>query len=123
MEIKASEFPNKIADPPLYMSVWNQPLVVEFFQDECQTCADLVWQEVAEVTHDVIIASYDCTENWTSGQICTDMKIKHTPEIVYIEPGKDARLGPRYNMLDGEFTVERFSKWLNSVRTAPASET
>ena len=91
MEIKSSEFPNRIADPPLYISVWNQPIVVEFFQDNCQTCADLVWQEIGEVTHDVVIASYDCTENWTAGQICGDMKIKHTPELVYIEPGKDAR--------------------------------
>ena len=123
MEIKSSEFPNRIADPPLYISVWNQPIVVEFFQDNCQTCADLVWQEIGEVTHDVVIASYDCTENWTAGQICGDMKIKHTPELVYIEPGKDARLGPRYNMLEGEFTIERFRTWLDSVKTAPASGT
>jgi len=96
------------------VSVWKTPIVAEFFQPTCPKCQEIAdtWEQIAVTTEDVIIASYNCLADETSKLFCEGMHVSQTPTIVFIEEGKDARQGPRFDVLDGDFTVSRFETWL-----------
>ena len=65
-----------------------------------------------------MIASYDCLFDSTASGICDGLSVSHTPTILYIETGKDARSAPKFDVLAGAFTAERFADWLSEVHTA-----
>ena len=124
MEIKSEEFTSQIADAPKYVSKLSDPIVIEFFQPECETCEAIedVWAEIALDTTDVIIANYNCMADEASKMTCAGLHLKATPTIIYLAPGKSAKHGgpPEFDFagMQGTFTAVKFREWLDTVHPA-----
>ena len=72
MEIASEEFTKQIADAPKYTSKLRDPIVIEFYQPDCETCNEIedIWVDIARDTTDVIIANYNCMEDEVSKMTC-----------------------------------------------------